>query len=149
MSYRAKRNITYRIVLSKRPDISITRCTRDVPETKIDKFLFSPLCRRRQWGPPSRVFWWYLGYYPGVNLPGPETDSSHLSNYEVKNEWSFVTYSYNYVSLQVSFLYSHFFDQMPSLSLTFSPARTVFIRIVYYSSIHLLSVSPHLWSFLP
>ena len=117
MSYCAKRNSTYCNVLWKRPDISITLCTRDLPEIKIVKFLSSPMCRPRQWVPPSRVFRWYLGYSRGVNLPGRETDSSYLSNYEVKNEWTFVTYFHNHVSLQVSFPYLHpFFDHLSSPS---------------------------------
>jgi hypothetical protein len=78
MSYCAKRNSANCNVLSKSPHISITLCTRDFPETKIVKFLSSPMCRRRQWGPPSCVFRWYLGYFRGVNLPGRETDSSYL-----------------------------------------------------------------------
>jgi hypothetical protein len=52
---------------------------------------FSPVREKRLWRPPSLLFNWYRGSFPGVKRPKREVCYWPISRVNVENEWSYTS----------------------------------------------------------
>jgi hypothetical protein len=52
---------------------------------------FSPEREKRLWVPPSLLFNWYWGSFPGVKRPKREVGYSPISIVNVQNEWNYTS----------------------------------------------------------
>ena len=62
------------------------------------EFSSSPVCADRLCGPPSLRFSGYRGSFPGIKWQGRDVDHWPPSRVDVKNEWSYLLFSYAFMA---------------------------------------------------